>query len=121
MVFVFISCRVLCALWFTPTWTVAPVLHAVSRLVCEACLIASIVASVVFWYLSEAFGMILTGMATDFNSGLLVVVMALACWPKVEVLRAARAGCRRSATDRRVRDSASHYARLPCLIRLLSM
>lgn len=45
-------------------------------------LIASIVVSVVFWYISEAFGMILTGMATDFNSGLLVVVMALAVWPK---------------------------------------
>jgi hypothetical protein len=45
-------------------------------------LIASIVVSIVFWYVSEAFGMILTGMATDFNSGLLVVVMALACWPK---------------------------------------
>src|SRR5258708_18528613 len=54
-------------------------------------LIASSVASVVFWYLSEAFGGILTGMATDFNSGLLVVVMALACWPKVQALRAARA------------------------------
>ena len=54
-------------------------------------LIASIVASFVFWYGSEAFGMILTGMATDFNSGLLVVVMALACWPKVKALRAARA------------------------------
>jgi hypothetical protein len=50
-------------------------------------LIASIVASVVFWYCSEAFGMILTGMATDFNSGLLVVLMALACWPKVLALQ----------------------------------
>ena len=30
-------------------------------------------------------------MATDFNSGLLLVVMALACWPKVHVLSAARA------------------------------
>ncbi|HEY6539987.1 MAG TPA: hypothetical protein VIZ18_03580, partial [Ktedonobacteraceae bacterium] len=47
-------------------------------------LIASIVVSVVFWYCSEAFGMILTGMATDFNSGLLVVVMALAVWPKAK-------------------------------------
>jgi len=53
-------------------------------------LIASIVVSIVFWYFSEAFGMIFTGMATDFNSGLLVVVMALACWPKVQTLRAAR-------------------------------
>jgi hypothetical protein len=49
-------------------------------------LIASIVASVVFWYVSEAFGMILTGMATDFNSGLLVVLMALACWPRALAL-----------------------------------
>ena len=54
-------------------------------------LIASIVVSVIFWYCSEAFGMIMTGMATDFNSGLLVVVMALACWPKVSALGVARA------------------------------
>lgn len=46
-------------------------------------LIASIVVSVIFWYFTEAFGMILTGMATDFNSGLLLVVMALAVWPHV--------------------------------------
>jgi hypothetical protein len=47
-------------------------------------LVASIVLSLVFWYFSEAFGGILTGMATDFNSGLLVVVMALACYPRVK-------------------------------------
>ncbi len=46
-------------------------------------LIASIVVSVVIWFIGQGFGMILTGMATDFNSGLLLVVMALACWPKV--------------------------------------
>lgn len=62
-------------------------------------LIASIVVSVIFWYCSEAFGMILTGMATDFNSGLLVVVMALACWPKVQALRAARAQVAREALE----------------------
>jgi len=50
-------------------------------------LIASIVVSVVFCYFSEAFGGILTGMATDFNSGLLVVVMALAVWPKASALQ----------------------------------
>jgi hypothetical protein len=60
-------------------------------------LIASIVVSLVFWYLSEAFGGILTGMATDFNSGLLVVVMALACWPKVSALGASRARIGREA------------------------
>ncbi len=60
-------------------------------------LIASIIVSLVIWYLSQAFGMILTGMATDFNSGLLVVVMALACWPKVQSLRFARARVAREA------------------------
>ena len=49
-------------------------------------LIASIIVSVLFWYFSQAFGMILTGMATDFNSGLLVVLIALACWPKTHSL-----------------------------------
>ena len=46
-------------------------------------LIASIVVSVLIWFIAQAFGMILTGMSTDFNSGLLLVVMALACWPTV--------------------------------------
>ncbi|MGO8947471.1 MAG: hypothetical protein ACLQUY_07380 [Ktedonobacterales bacterium] len=45
-------------------------------------LIASIVVSVLVWYFGEALGMILTGMATDFNSGLLLVVMALGVWPR---------------------------------------
>jgi hypothetical protein len=53
-------------------------------------LIASIVVSVVIWYSSEAFGMIFTGMATDFNSGLLLVVMALAVWPHVWRMQTAR-------------------------------
>ena len=53
-------------------------------------LIASIVVSLVLWYFSQALGMIFTGMATDFNSGLLVVVIALACWPKDQTLLAAR-------------------------------
>lgn len=69
----------------------------------RAFLIASIVVSVVIWYCSEAFGMILTGMATDFNSGLLVVVMALACWPKAQGLRFARARVAREA--RQVEES----------------
>ena len=47
-------------------------------------LVASIVGSLVIWWFNQALGMILTGMATDFNSGLLLVVMALACWPHIE-------------------------------------
>ena len=54
-------------------------------------LIASIVASLVIWYCAEGLGQIFTGMSTDFNSGFLLVVMALACWPKGHFLRAARA------------------------------
>jgi len=45
-------------------------------------LVASIVVSVLIWWMAQGFGMIFTGMATDFNSGLLLVVMALACWPR---------------------------------------
>lgn len=44
-------------------------------------LVASIVVSLLIWWCNQALGMILTGMATDFNSGLLLIVMALACWP----------------------------------------
>ncbi|HJT58240.1 MAG TPA: hypothetical protein VJ761_17180 [Ktedonobacteraceae bacterium] len=44
-------------------------------------LVLSMVVSFVLWWGAEAFGMILTGMATDFNSGLLLIIMALACWP----------------------------------------
>ena len=51
-------------------------------------LIASIVVSLVIWWGAQGFGMILTGMATDFNSGLLLVIMALACWPRVQHLGA---------------------------------
>ena len=45
-------------------------------------LIASIVVSAIIWYFTQAFGMIFTGMATDFNSGLLLIVIALGIWPR---------------------------------------
>ncbi len=45
-------------------------------------LIASLVISLLMWYLVQGLGMIFTGMATDFNSGLLIVVITLACWRK---------------------------------------
>lgn len=48
----------------------------------RAWLIASIVVSVAFWFLTEGLGMLLTGTATDTDTGFLLVVMALACWPK---------------------------------------
>jgi hypothetical protein len=54
----------------------------------RAALIASIVVSLVIWYVAEGFGMIFTGMATDFNSGLLLVLMALAVMPRLAPARA---------------------------------
>ncbi len=52
-------------------------------------LIASLVVSVVVWYGAEALGQLFTGAATDFNTGLLLIVMALACWPKASLQRTA--------------------------------
>ena len=33
------------------------------------------------WVLGENFGGLLTGQATDPNSGLLLILLAAACWP----------------------------------------
>ncbi len=56
----------------------------------RAALVASIIVSLLLWYFAQGFGMIFTGMATDFNSGLLLVVIALACWPTKSAFRVAR-------------------------------
>ena len=53
-------------------------------------LVLSMVVSFVLWWGAEAFGMIFTGMATDFNSGLLLIVMALACWPQLPRMQVER-------------------------------
>lgn len=47
----------------------------------HAVLLASIVFSLLVWWFAQALGGVLTGMATDFNSGLLLVMIAIACWP----------------------------------------
>jgi hypothetical protein len=52
-------------------------------------LIASLVVSALLWYATQALGGIFTGMATDFNSGLLLIVMTLACWPKMSQVHVA--------------------------------
>ncbi|MGB8346474.1 MAG: hypothetical protein WCD86_16435 [Ktedonobacteraceae bacterium] len=44
-------------------------------------LVASIVISVILWWFAQSLGMILTGMSTDPNSGPLVILLALSCWP----------------------------------------
>jgi hypothetical protein len=46
-------------------------------------LIASIVVGIAIWWVVQGFGMIFTGQATDFNSGLLVMLMTLACWTRM--------------------------------------
>lgn len=45
-------------------------------------LVATVLVSFVIWWFTEAFGGIFSGMSTDFNSGLLLIVIALACWPR---------------------------------------
>jgi hypothetical protein len=52
-------------------------------------LIVSLIVSALIWYATQALGGIFTGMATDFNSGLLLVIMTLACWPRTSQTNAA--------------------------------
>jgi len=47
----------------------------------RAALLLAIVVALVIWVCAEAFGMILAGGATDPNSGLPLVLLALAYWP----------------------------------------
>ena len=42
----------------------------------------SIILAVIIWVTGENFGGILTGQATDPNTGPLLVLLALACWPR---------------------------------------
>ncbi len=53
-------------------------------------LVLSLVLSTLIWWGTQAFGLIFTGMSTDFNSGLLLVLMTLACWPRISRLPAVR-------------------------------
>lgn len=65
-------------------------------------LLASVIVSFLIWWVAEGLGMVFTGMATDFNSGLLIIVMALACWPKATFQHASQ--------DRAVRDTEAGRA-----------
>jgi hypothetical protein len=44
-------------------------------------LVGSIVLSLVLWWATEECGQLLTGTATDVNTGPLLTLLALACWP----------------------------------------
>jgi hypothetical protein len=41
----------------------------------------SIVLSFLFWWIGQSFGQIFTPLATDFNSGLLIIVLSLCAYP----------------------------------------
>ena len=53
----------------------APRQHAAAALAC------TMVVGLAIWLAAQAAGLILSGATTDFDSGLLLVVVALACWP----------------------------------------
>jgi hypothetical protein len=48
--------------------------------------VLAIVVALVIWVVGEGFGMILAGGATDPNSGLLLVLLALTYWPTSTML-----------------------------------
>lgn len=49
--------------------------------VARAALVGAVLVGVVYWVIGENFGVILTGQATDPNSGPLLVLLALTYWP----------------------------------------
>jgi hypothetical protein len=62
-------------------------------------LTASIAISLLLWVATEGAGQLLSGSATDFNSGLPLAILALACWPLLQAESRARA-----STDATFRD-----------------
>lgn len=53
----------------------------------RAVVLLAIVVGVVIWVVGENFGAIFAGSATDPNSGLLLMLLAVAYWPRVPVAR----------------------------------
>jgi hypothetical protein len=64
---------------------IAPVLIAVGVYLpapaARAAIVLAIVVAALIWVVGEAFGTIFAGGATDPNSGLLLILLALAYWP----------------------------------------
>lgn len=73
-------------------------------------LTVSILLSVLIWWGVQAFGMIFTGMATDFNSGLLILFMTLACWPKAKALLLS-ATQNQPTLDKKQTESSAQFAK----------
>jgi hypothetical protein len=65
--------------------------------VAKGTLVLAIVVALVIWVVGEGFGMILAGGATDPNSGLPLVLLALAYWP-VKAMTAPADATERTAT-----------------------
>jgi hypothetical protein len=66
---------------FTAAFTVAAVGVLVPALTRPA-LLAGVIAAGVIWAAGEQFGGILTGQATDPNTGPLLILLALPFWPR---------------------------------------
>ncbi len=58
----------------------------------RAAIVLAILVAAVIWVVGEAFGTILAGGATDPNSGLLLILLALAYWPARTMAAPVRAG-----------------------------
>jgi hypothetical protein len=68
-------------------------------------LVASALLSAFLWWATQACGQLLTGTATDVNTGPLLVMLSVACWPIVRGAGAsarARLNWRRQSTTRRL-------------------
>jgi hypothetical protein len=70
----------------------------------------TIVLGLVFWVATQGFGLILTGAATDPNSGPLIVLLALACWPPVRARGLAQARTAAPRASRRVEPGAQRLS-----------
>jgi hypothetical protein len=71
-------------------------------------LVASIIVSLIVWWFNQALGMILTGMATDPNSGPLLILIALCCWPVIQSVHASAQQKPTDASDSELSDSVEN-------------
>lgn len=75
-------------------------------------LVCGITLSLLVWWATEAFGMLLTGLATDPNTGPLLVLLALCCWPRsTQASAAARVRWPKPSSRQNIRIRV-HYKRL---------
>jgi len=73
----------------------------------RATVVLAIVVAALIWIFGEAFGAILAGGATDPNSGLLLIVLALAYWPARKVPAATAPAAAGPATHEAAEEGAT--------------